>query len=98
MYKAYAVSYDLRVKQKPDYKGLYEELKNSSVWWHYLESTWLIVTDETPGEVWNRLGRHIHQRDFLLIIEVRDNVHGWLPKGAWEWIRQYVPLPETALN
>ena len=96
MYTAYAVSYDLRVKAKPDYSGLFEELKNSPAWWHYLESTWLIVTEETVEEVWNRLGRHVHQRDSLLIIEVRNNAQGWLLKDAWKWINQNVPLPETA--
>jgi len=27
----------------------------------------------------------------LLIIEVRDNVQGWLPKDAWDWIHKNVP-------
>jgi hypothetical protein len=94
--KAFAVSYDLRGKAKPDYSGLIEELKRSPLWWHYLESTWLIATDETPQQIWQRLAPHVHTNDGVLIIEVRDNAWGWLKKEAWDWIRANVPTPIAA--
>lgn len=90
MNKAYAISYDLRAPGR-NYDGLFEAIKKSSRWWHYLESTWLIITNETPDQVWDRLEGKIDKNDYLLIIEVRDNTQGWLPKEAWDWIRQYVP-------
>jgi hypothetical protein len=95
--KVFAVNYDLRVRRKPDYKGLEEELQNSPKWWHYLESTWLILTNETPDQLWSRIASHIHDQDRVLIIEVRDNCQGWLPKEAWDWIKTNVPYP-NALN
>jgi hypothetical protein len=90
MNKAYAINYDLKAPGR-DYSGLYEEIKKSLGWWHYLESTWIIVTSETPDQIWNRLEPHIDKNDYLLIIEVRDNVQGWLPKDAWGWIYENVP-------
>ena len=51
----------------------------------------MIVTSETPDQIWNRLEPHIDKNDYLLIIEVRDNVQGWLPKDAWGWIYENVP-------
>lgn len=42
----YCVSYDLN-KAGQNYNDLYEELKKSPNWWHHLDSTWLIVTNET---------------------------------------------------
>jgi hypothetical protein len=90
--KAYCVSYDLKAPNR-DYTRLYGELKKSRHWWHYLESTWLIVTDESPAELWERYAPHIDQNDRLLIIEVRDNVKGWLTKKAWDWIHSNVPSP-----
>jgi len=92
---AFAVTYDLRAKRKPDYKGVFKELKLCTRWWHYLESTWLVMTDETASELWERLRPHVHSRDSVLIIEVRDNVSGWLPEKAWAWINRNVPLPDT---
>lgn len=83
--KAYSITYDLKNPGR-DYKKLYEAIKASGKWWHYLESTWLVVTDETSQQIWNRIGRTIDDNDFVLIIEVRKDVHGWLPKDAWDWI------------
>ena len=88
--KAYCVSYDLKAPKR-DYSGLFDALKKSPKWWHYLQSTWLIQTTEEPNQIWDRLVRYIDTNDYLLIIEVRDNVQGWLPKDAWEWIHANVP-------
>lgn len=88
--KAYCISYDLKAPNR-DYTGLYDAIKSAYPWWHFLESTWLIKTAETPSDIWNRLHKHIDTNDRLLIIEVRDNVQGWLAKEAWDWIHQNVP-------
>jgi hypothetical protein len=90
MAKVYSLTYDLK-KPNRDYTGLYEELKNTTKWWHYLESTWLLSTIETPNQIWDRIRGHIDQNDSILIIEVRHNYSGWLPTEAWEWIDQNVP-------
>jgi hypothetical protein len=87
---AYIVTYDLKAPNR-DYTGLFEAIKKSSKWWHYLQSTWIIQTSETPRQVWERLHPHVDKNDYLLIIEVRDNVEGWLPKEAWDWIHANVP-------
>lgn len=88
--KAYTINYDLKAPNR-NYQGLYDEIKKSSLWWHYLESTWIVITDETTNEIWQRLEPHIDKNDYVLIIEVRDNVQGWLPKDAWDWIHKNVP-------
>lgn len=88
--KAYSITYDLSTPGR-DYKNLYEAIKESGAWWHYLESTWLVKTDDSPSQIWARLKPHIDANDSLLIIEVRDNISGWLPKKAWEWVHAHVP-------
>jgi hypothetical protein len=82
---AYAINYDLK-KPGHDYAGLYEAIKASGKWWHYLQSTWLVTTNETPTQIWERLRLHVDTNDFVLIIEVKHNVMGWLPADAWKWI------------
>ena len=54
----YCISYDLN-KAGQKYNELYEELKSSSSWWHYLDSTWLISTSESASQLSNRLKKHI---------------------------------------
>jgi hypothetical protein len=90
--KVYSVSYDLKGTNR-DYTRLIAALQSAGKWWHFLESTWLIATDEAPAQLWKRVASAIQKRDFLMIIEVRNNVSGWLPKEAWDWIRTNVPAP-----
>lgn len=91
MSKVYVVSYDLN-KSGQDYEGLYGELKKSRAYWHYLDSTWLIYTSESAKDLYDRIGEHIDKNDSALVIEVSRNYQGWLPKKAWEWIRQHVGI------
>lgn len=90
--RVYCVSYDLKMPGR-NYEPLFEALKKNQKWWHYLQSTWLVLTPETPQQLWNRVANTIDTNDYLLIIEVRDNCQGWLPKEAWDWIHTNVPSP-----
>ncbi len=87
--RVYAVSYDLN-RPGQNYQGLIGELEQSPSWWHYLKSTWLIATNETPDQLWGRLEPHVDTTDCVLIMEVINRAQGWLPAKAWEWINQYV--------
>ena len=87
---AFSISYDLS-KPGRDYSGLHEAIKSFGGWWHYLDSTWIVITNESPQQIWNQLSNHIDKNDSLLVIEVLDNVQGWLPKDAWDWIHENVP-------
>lgn len=89
--KVYLVSYDLRGIFRAT-ELLHAELKKTGLWWHYLESTWLIATSETGATLWNRIRKHLTQSDRIIVIEiVRREHHGWLPKEAWDWIGKHVP-------
>jgi len=90
MAKAFCVSYDLN-KSGQRYKELHEELERSSNWWHYLDSTWLVITNETVDQLADRLRAEMDSNDSLLCIEVRRNFNGWLPQDAWDWISENVP-------
>ena len=48
------VTYDLN-KPNQDYETLYEILKSAPSWWHHLDSTWLIRTEETPNQWYQKL-------------------------------------------
>ncbi len=85
--EVYVVSYDLR-KPGRDYTGLSEELQRSPSWWHYLDSTWLIVTSESAGKLYNRLAPHLDEGDSILVVQAGSDRQGWLPKDAWDWIQQ----------
>jgi hypothetical protein len=82
----YVVSYSLRPKR--NVTGLITALQTQfQAWFHYLDETWLIQTDETPDEVYERLRHHINRDDRLLIVKADPLYQGWLPKDAWDWMR-----------
>jgi hypothetical protein len=83
------ISYDLKTKFK-NYNNLFEELKRSPKWWHYLDSTWLVTSHETAAQIYERLRHHIFVNDRLIVIEVKGNYMGWLPQKAWEWIAENI--------
>jgi len=89
--KVYAICYDLRQPGR-DYSGLFGAIKAVGPWWHYLDSTWLVKTTMAPDQLWPVLSPHLDQNDFLLIIEVKNNKSGWLPKEAWDWIDANLPV------
>jgi hypothetical protein len=82
------VSYDVKAPGR-DYTALYDAIKASPGWWHYLESTWIVATAESVGVFSERLSSAIDQNDRLLVVDIKGKeVNGWLPAKAWEWLQQ----------
>lgn len=85
--KSYIVSYDK--SDEDNYTSLEQELMQSGVWWHYLERTWIIMTDETPDEIWKRIEDKINKEKHFLLMEVNGkNRQGWLKQTEWDWIKE----------
>lgn len=72
--RLYQISYDLR-KQR-DYPSLYERIKAYGTWCHAMESSWLIVTDQTAVQVRDNLLASIDDDDGLLVTRLQG-------EGAW---------------
>lgn len=82
------ITYDLKTPGK-DYTSLYESIKKcGSKWWHYLESVWIVKTELSPNECFERLKENIDKNDYCFIVDITGKERqGWLPSKAWEWIR-----------
>lgn len=84
----YLITYDLKTPKR-NYEGLYEAIKRASSWWHYLESTWIVKTSESVSDFSRRLNEQLGENDRLLVVNITNaDRNGWLPKKAWEWIRE----------
>lgn len=85
---AYLITYDLN-RPGQNYDDLYQAIKAlGSVWWHYLDSTWLVNTKLSANQITQKLTKHIDKNDHLLVIKTTKEYDGWLNKKAWEWINQ----------
>lgn len=87
---ALLVTYDLK-KPGRDYSKVIASIKSCGVWWHYLESTWLLSTNMSASDVSSVLLPLIDENDSLLVIHVHTPAAGWLEQPAWDWIRANVP-------
>jgi hypothetical protein len=81
------VGYDLN-RPGQDYENLIEGLKRTGVWWHHLDSTWIVRTEETPAELRDRLKPHIDTNDEVLVIDVTGRAAAWMGfcKKAGDWL------------
>lgn len=88
MSKIYLVAYDLP-GSSDEYSDLFDELRKSPRWWHYIDAVWLLSTDETANEIYARLEPHLYEEINLFITEIGNDRQGWLPRKAWKWIRKH---------
>ena len=84
------ITYDLN-KPGKDYDSLYLVIKSTSkAWWHYLDSTWLVATQEDVGYWQRKIREVVDQNDHFLVVEITKMPRqGWLPQKAWDWIKKY---------
>jgi hypothetical protein len=87
---ALMVGYDLN-KPGHDYSKVVDYLKSFDNWWHYLDSTWIVVTTKTTSEVRDKLKTLIDANDEVLVINVTgDAWASWLNKDANDWLSKHM--------
>jgi hypothetical protein len=93
--KAYIINFDKGgVLDNFDYKKFHDTIttaKGIINWWHYLESSYIIITENniTATNVSDFVGQHMKNKHFLVAELNLKNHNGWLPKEAWDWINKY---------
>lgn len=82
------ITYQLNNGDK-DYTPLFDAIKNlGNKWWHYIESTWIIVTSNDVDQVVTNLKSFIDDTDRMLVIKVTNQERqGFLPSKGWEWLK-----------
>lgn len=88
MNKAYLITYDMN--SNDDYSGLEMEIRKYRRWCRVLTKTWIIISNETPFEIWNNLKGEINKNNGFFIIEIKNNSEGWLSREIWDWIKENV--------
>ena len=77
----FMVSYDLH--QDEGYEKLTDALEKYPSYWHCLESTWLILSDDTATEIKKNLRQHILKDDRLLVMRYGRPIHGKGANASW---------------
>lgn len=73
----YMVGYDLN-KSGKNYDGLISKIKEiSGIWWHHLDSTWLITHAGGSAAIRDALLPYIDKDDELLVSKIEKNDSAW---------------------
>lgn len=88
--KTYLVGYDLN-RPEQNYTELIRAIKAYGTWWHHLDSTWIIKTDESAVTIRDKLKKHIDSNDELLVVRLNG-------EGAWtgfnasgsNWLKEHL--------
>jgi len=84
----YAVIYELK-KWRKDYSSLFEKIKEYGTWMHYIDNVWIIESSYDADKISQDLLPLIDQKDdYLLVIKIASDYQGWLPKDAWDWMKE----------
>ena len=89
MSKVYLVAYDF-LGSPDNYSYLFDELEKTRGWWHYIDAVWLLSTNESANEIYERLKPYLDDDINLFVTEIGNDHQGWLPDKAWKWIRKHV--------
>ncbi len=88
---SYMIGYDLNSPGQ-DYSELLEAIKSyGPPWWHNLDSTWIIRTEQSAKQVRDHLKQLIDPNDELLVAELTGAAAwtGFSPAGS-KWLKDYL--------
>lgn len=72
------IGYDLN-RPGQDYADLISRSKEHGPWWHHLDSTWLVDTTLTSGQMRDDLKPFLDAGDELLVVDVTGR--SWATRG-----------------
>jgi thermostable 8-oxoguanine DNA glycosylase len=84
------VGYDLNGDK--DYTPLTDKLKSFGTRWHNLDSTWIVVADQTSKALRDELKTLIDADDELLVVDISGDAAAWtgFSDSASAWLKKHI--------
>lgn len=81
------IGYDLN-KTGQDYTTLIEKIKSIGTWWHCLDSTWIVKSNQSCVQIRDFLQSYIDSNDELLVVKLSGE-SAWcgFGKDCADWLR-----------
>lgn len=85
--KHYSITYDLRSPGQ-NYSALYEAIKSFGTYAKPTESQWIVKSQLTSREIYNRLAPHLDSNDLIFVAAI-DLADVWwvLSKPVADWVK-----------
>jgi hypothetical protein len=89
------VTYDLN-KSGQDYTDFHKVIKSYGTWARLSESSYAILTAESPTEVYNRLSPYMDKNDTTYVIGLHRPWMGYGPTAVNDWLeKNLTTVPEN---
>lgn len=88
-----------RTGLQPAHEGFFTTIGKLPAYCQIYESIWIVETDESAEQLYERLIRHFHGNDSLVILECGNESAQWLPTNAQaaNWLRTHLNLPASEI-
>src|SRR3984885_181207 len=86
------IAYDIHPPEGEAYENLTEKIRSLGAWWHHLETTWIVKSIQTPGEIRDQLRANIGSDDQLLVIDISGDRAEWagVNDAGSKWLKESV--------
>jgi hypothetical protein len=86
------IAYDIHPPEGEAYDNLTEKIRSLGAWWHHLETTWIVKSVHTPGEIRDQLRADIGSDDQLLVIDISGDTVEWIGvnDAGSKWLKEAV--------
>jgi hypothetical protein len=71
------IGYDFHAPGDPAHEQLVKAIQSLGVWWHHLETIWIVKCDQTPAAIRDQLMLHVSSDDQLLVIDISGDTTEW---------------------
>lgn len=79
-----------------DYKSIHNQIISIDSllnWFHYIKSSYILITNESSAkQLAKKIQPIIPQKSYLLVEIDMNNRQGWLPRKAWDWLKNQVDI------
>jgi hypothetical protein len=76
------IAYDVHPQKGEAYNELGRAIQSLGMWWHHLETVWLVRCNYTAGEIRDKLSPYIGSDDQLLVVDISG------VSGQWHGINE----------
>jgi hypothetical protein len=86
------IAYDIHPAEGAAYDDLVQSIQSLGVWWHHLETVWIVRSEKTPEAICDTLKAHIGADDQLLILDISGDRAGWVgvSDAGSKWLKENI--------
>jgi hypothetical protein len=86
------IAYDLHPAEGAAYDALVNAIRASGVWWHHMETAWIVRSDKTPEDLRDQLKVYIGPDDQLLVVDITGARAEWagVSDSGSKWLEEHI--------